>query len=185
MKSKRINRLLAITMITTMCITPLTGIANAMEPVKQEHTYLTTKDLEDNTPIGTEYTMSDGEMAAYLKANGFATDQMLKDAGYFSNARYKEGVRKAVKVKGGWDIYLKKSDLSLIKSTGVNGTIGILSALITGVGGAVIGVIAGSIVQAMVPDPKGGMIYRIRTKKVTIGVAGEIEQYYCQSVVYQ
>ncbi|MBY2479011.1 hypothetical protein KWV16_19320 [Clostridioides difficile] len=94
-------------------------------------------------------------------------------------------INKAVKVKGGWDIYLKKSDLSLIKSTGVNGTIGILSALITGVGGAVIGVIASSIVQAMVLDPKGEMIYKIRTKKVTIGVAGEIEEYYCQSVVYQ
>lgn len=56
-------------------------------------------------------------------------------------------INKAVKVKGGWDIYLKKSDLSLIKSTGVNGIIGILSALITGVGGAVIGVIASSIVH--------------------------------------
>lgn len=185
MKAKKMNKVLATTMITTMCITPFASIANAMEPVSQEPTYINTQNEKDNIAIGTEYTVTNKDMADYLKANG-VSENLLKEAGFYSLARYREGVNKIVKVKGGWDIYLSRETLDAMRLGGS----GVSGSVITRLLGSLaskneIGIIASVILSALVGSPKGGMIFKMRLKKVTIGVAGEIEEYYCASKVYQ
>lgn len=162
MKNKRINRILATTMMAVMIATPLASSAYAMETTNNTTSYIETSDEyivntseeEDNMKVGEEITFTDREIYEQLKSAGYDVDNtavMARSA----------GVNKVVKTKAGYDIYVSKNTLVYAANVGA-AAIGWAIGQISPLAGTIV---ASVIVQWANNNIKHGRVFRFNKIK--------------------
>lgn len=185
---KRASQSIALALVGVTIATPMLNTVSAMEKD------LVTKDNEvaminsvDNTDcdleIGESVEISDNELIPLLLEEGFSKEDLIS-AGFYS--KYQNGVNKVVKVSSGYNVYLSKSTLELAKKGGVSAISRVLATLLATSVTHLISPLIYQILIRAVPTVKGGMIFKMRIKKVYMGqYEGWVEMWVVDSYSYQ
>lgn len=168
MKNKRINRILATTLMTVMLVTPIMSTAYAMEAAEptfiessNEFELNSIDDMDDNMEVGDEIVFSDYEIYKAAKDAGYDVDMSIVNQNRVK--RGVNGVNKVVKTKTGYSIYVTKNTLILIKTAGIAAVSGLLAPLAP----AVVGVVSNTLIAAASMTTSSGKVFRF--DKIKIG----------------
>lgn len=180
---KRATKSIALALVGVTLITPIYNTALAMEISNEINNIINYDEVIE---------ISDTDMYKILLESG-VNENILREAGLNepSKLRYKEGVNKAVKVKNGYNIYLSKKTIKVIRDAGVGAASGAIGGLLGGASGGALAGVLGSLIANAVPEPKGGMIFRLRVKEQLVPVVGvhgattTTYVWYLHSKVYQ
>lgn len=153
-----------------------------MEKPQVEYKMVYTIDIAE---MNNNIEISDEEMLQVFLDAGI-DKQILKEAGFYDTARYKPGVTKVVKYNAGYDIYLSQSTLKTIKSGGSTALAAVITKLVGAPFAPIFSPLLAKVINGVTPNPKGGMIFKLRIKKVYMGqYEGWVEMWVLDSYSYQ
>lgn len=167
MKNKRINRILATTLMTVILVTPIMSTAHAMgaaEPTfiesSNEFELNSVDDMDDNMEVGDEIVFSDYEIYKAAKDAGYDVDMSLVNQNRVK--RGVNGVNKVVKTKTGYNIYVSKKTLLLASNTGAAALGWVINSVAPGFGSF----IAGTIMTYVSSSISSGKVFKFNKIKV-------------------
>lgn len=163
MKNKKMNKILATTMITTMLAMPFASTAHAMETMNSSYQYeetneftLNPNDDDEKLKVGEEITFTDLEIYQAAKDMGYDVDMSIV------GSRASNGVNKIVRTKTGYNIYVSKNTLLLASTVGATALGWVISAVSAGAGTLIVGL----IVQHANNTITSGKVFRFDKIKV-------------------
>lgn len=162
MKNKKMNKILAITMITTMLTVPFASTAHAMETIDSSYQYEKTNELtfdsndDEKLKVGEEITFTDLEIYQAVKDMGYDVDMSIV------RSRASNGVNKIVRTKTGYNIYVSKNTILLAATVGASALGWIISTVSAGAGSLIVGL----IVQYANNTVTSGKVFRFDKIKV-------------------
>jgi len=156
MKNKRINKIVATTILTVILVTPLATTVNAFDGSQNVPTQNTVT-LDESMPPGTEITISDREVYETARSLGYDVNMSVL------NQRAKNGVNKIVwRSNGGFDLYVSKNTLLL----GTGAAIAALTVLFAPFAPATISVISGAIGMYAGGNISSGRVFRFNKSMI-------------------
>lgn len=170
---KRLRKSIILGLVGVTIATPMFSTVSACETNNLSYNATEPIMIDDNVPEGTVVEISDSEMLKVFEEAGI-DKSILKESGFYNNSNnnvrsaraYHAGVTKAVKIKGGYDIYLSKSTLNTMKKGGSQAVAAGLTSLLGSPFAYVISPVLGKVINGLTPNFKGGMVFTVRLKNV-------------------
>ncbi|WP_315169469.1 hypothetical protein [Metaclostridioides mangenotii] len=168
--NKKAKKFISLTMASFLIAT--TFVTNSFAIGADEHEQVNIyeeqiymdSEYEDNIPIGTEISFTDEELEILLREQGVSEDilkiyHQSEDKRMYRSAKAATKKNKIVKVKNGYDIYLTKKTIDVLRTGGTTAVVGVITLYLPGLGRVVVNSIAAMINKAL-PGAKTGKIFR-------------------------
>ncbi|CEP46599.1 Uncharacterised protein [[Clostridium] sordellii] len=177
---------IALALVGVTTLVPILGSVSAMNKNIETNVNSSIKNIDvvdKNLKIGESVEVSDQDLIQILLDAGL-TEKDLKESGFYS--RYKSGVNKVVRVSNGYNVYLSQNTLKAIKKGGNKVLANVLANMVGGALSKLLALPLETALNKLTPNPKGGMIFKLRIKKVYMGqYEGWVEMFVLDSYVYQ